>query len=159
MVDCQAGRFADAHQRRRWRSDRISHEHHDAADVGLVAGVDGALGAALVERAQDPAPVALDEESDDGLPAALGVAHRDEAAVGRGLVGIDPDVVAQIAIYRLPAVCEVTGLSKATIYRLLARGEFPERVKLSPRCVGWRVAEVDAWLAARTAVREEAAPG
>ena len=65
----------------------------------------------------------------------------------------------QIAIYRLPAVCEVTGLSKATIYRLLARGEFPARVKLSPRCVGWRVAEVDAWLAARGAVREEQAAG
>ncbi len=65
----------------------------------------------------------------------------------------------QIAIYRLPAVCEVTGLSKATIYRLLARGEFPARVKLSPRCVGWRVAEVDAWLAAREAASERPAPG
>ena len=65
----------------------------------------------------------------------------------------------QIAIYRLPAVCEVTGLSKATIYRLLARGEFPARVKLSPRCVGWRVAEVDAWLAARAAVSEREGPG
>lgn len=57
----------------------------------------------------------------------------------------------QIAIYRLPAVCEVTGLSKATIYRLLNRGEFPDRVRLSPRCVGWRVADVEAWLAARSA--------
>ena len=55
---------------RRCRSDRVSYEHHDAADVGLIGGVDGALGAALVERAQDPAPV------------------------GRGLVGIDPDVIA-----------------------------------------------------------------
>ena len=65
----------------------------------------------------------------------------------------------QIAIYRLPAVCEVTGLSKATIYRLLARGEFPARVKLSPRCVGWRVAEVDAWLAAREAASGRPAAG
>ena len=30
----------------------------------------------------------------------------------------------QIAMYRLPGVLEVTGLSKATIYRLLERGEF-----------------------------------
>ena len=56
-----------------------------------------------------------------------------------------------IAIYRLPAVLEATGLSKATIYRLLAREEFPPRVKLSPRCVGWRVADVEAWLEARAA--------
>lgn len=57
----------------------------------------------------------------------------------------------QIAIYRLPAVLEVTGLSRATIYRLLERGEFPPRVKLSQRCVGWRVADVDAWLEVRAA--------
>ena len=56
----------------------------------FVVGVDGALGAALVERAQDPAPVAFDEEPDDGFPDAPGIAHRDEAAVHRGLVGIDP---------------------------------------------------------------------
>ena len=31
--------------------------------------------------------VALDEEPDDGFSAAPGVAHRDQAAVGRGLVG------------------------------------------------------------------------
>ena len=42
----------------------------------------------------DPAPLALDEEPDHGFPAAPGVTHRDQAAVGRGLVGIGPDVVA-----------------------------------------------------------------
>ena len=65
-----------------------------------------------------------------------------------------------VAIYRLPAVLEATGLSKATIYRLLERGEFPPRVKLSPRCVGWRAADVEAWLAERAAASgvTEAAP-
>ncbi len=68
----------------------------------------------------------------------------------------------RITIYRLPAVLEVTGLSKATIYRLLDRDEFPPRVQLSRRCVGWRVADIEAWLderAARTASRRsEPAP-
>ena len=90
---------------RRWRSDRVSHEHHDAPDVGPVAGVDGALGAAPVERAQDPAPVALDEEADEGLTAAPGVANRNQAAVGRGLVGIDPDVVAPDSASRATRTC------------------------------------------------------
>ena len=72
----------------------VSHERHDAADVGFVADVDGTLGAALVERAQEPAPVPLNEEPDDSFPAAPGIAHRDQAAVCRGLVGIDLDVVA-----------------------------------------------------------------
>ena len=39
-------------------------------------------------------PLALDEDPDHGFPAALGVAHRDQAAVGVG-----PDVV---ALWRQP---------------------------------------------------------
>ena len=64
----------------------------------------------------------------------------------------------QIAIYRLPAVLEITGLSKATIYRLINRGDFPPRVQLSPRCVGWRVGDIDAWLERRLS-GSDAAPG
>ena len=56
-----------------------------------------------------------------------------------------------IAIYRLPTVARITGLSKATIYRLRDRGEFPQPVQLSPRCVGWRVKDIEAWLEARIA--------
>ena len=59
----------------------------------------------------------------------------------------------QVAIYRLPAVLEITGLSKATIYRLINSGDFPPKVQLSPRCVGWRVADIEAWLAARVGAR------
>ena len=56
-----------------------------------------------------------------------------------------------IAIYRLPTVARITGLSKATIYRLRERGEFPQPVQLSPRCVGWRVKDIEEWLEARSA--------
>ena len=38
-------------------SDRVAQEHYDAPDVGLVAGVDGALGAAPGERAQGAPPI------------------------------------------------------------------------------------------------------
>ena len=50
----------------------------DVSDVGFVAGVDGTLGPALVERAQGPARVTLDEEPDDGFLVATGVPHRDQ---------------------------------------------------------------------------------
>ena len=50
-----------------------SHRHHNAPDVGFVAGVDGVFRAAPRAGA---APVALDEEPDDGLPAAPGSDRR-----------------------------------------------------------------------------------
>lgn len=45
------------------------------------------------------------------------------------------------------AVCG--GLAFSTIWRMRQRGEFPEPVQLSPNRVGWRRADIDAWLAAR----------
>ncbi len=42
-----------------------------------------------------------------------------------------------------------TSLSRATIYRAIRRGEFPDRIKLSPRRVGWPEAEIAAWIEAR----------
>ena len=50
-------------------------------------------------------------------------------------------------------------LSKATIYRLLERGEFPLRVQFSPRCVSWRVSDVDEWFEKRLSVADAAVPG
>ena len=40
------------------------------------------------------------------------------------------------------------GLSRSTIIRLQKKGMFPEKVKLSEGRVGWRISEVDAWVAA-----------
>lgn len=56
--------------------------------------------------------------------------------------GIDP-------ILRLPQVEVATGCKRSHIYALEARGEFPKRVALGPRAVGWRESSVAAWLAAR----------
>ena len=43
----------------------------------------------------------------------------------------------------------IVPLADSTIYELEQRGEFPRRFALSPRCVVWDLAEVEAWLASR----------
>jgi prophage regulatory protein len=48
-------------------------------------------------------------------------------------------------LLRLPAVLRQTGLSRSTIYRLMATRHFPLPVKLAGRAVGWRRSEVDRW--------------
>jgi prophage regulatory protein len=44
---------------------------------------------------------------------------------------------------------EMVPLADSTIYEMEQRGHFPRRFALSPRCVVWDLAEVEAWLAAR----------
>lgn len=46
---------------------------------------------------------------------------------------------------------QIVPLADSTIYGLEQRGEFPRRFALSPRCVVWNLAEVEAWLAERRA--------
>ena len=48
-------------------------------------------------------------------------------------------------LLRLPAVVRQTGLSRSTIYRLMAARHFPLPVKLTSRAVGWRRSDVDRW--------------
>ena len=44
---------------------------------------------------------------------------------------------------------EIVPLADSTVYEMEQRGEFPRRFALSPRCVVWDLAEVEAWLASR----------
>ena len=52
-------------------------------------------------------------------------------------------------IMRLPEVLEITGLSKASVYRMRAAGTFPAPRQLGPRAVGWPDAEIAKWISAR----------
>jgi prophage regulatory protein len=52
-------------------------------------------------------------------------------------------------ILRLKDVITRTGLSRPTIYRLIARGEFPRQVELGPNSVGWRADKVQEWIETR----------
>ena len=49
-------------------------------------------------------------------------------------------------ILRRPDVEAVTGLSRSTIYKWMDEGSLPKPVKLGPRAVGWREADINDWL-------------
>lgn len=52
-------------------------------------------------------------------------------------------------ILKQPEVSRLTGLSRSSIYRLEALGQFPARIKLSEASSGWRSDEVQAWIDSR----------
>ncbi len=52
------------------------------------------------------------------------------------------------SLLRLPDVRRRTGLSGATIYRKMERGEFPAKVAIGTTMVAWYESDVDRWVAA-----------
>ena len=49
---------------------------------------------------------------------------------------------------------EIVPLADTTIYEMEQRGEFPRRFHLTPRCVVWDLAEVEAWIEERRRASE-----
>ncbi len=54
-------------------------------------------------------------------------------------------------ILSLPVVCDLTTLSRTTLWREQKHGRFPPSVQLSPGRVGVRQRQVRAWIAAKKA--------
>lgn len=57
-----------------------------------------------------------------------------------------------------PQLRQMVPLADSTIWEMERRGEFPRRFLLTPRCVVWDLAEVEAWLAHRRASPIRRAP-
>lgn len=53
------------------------------------------------------------------------------------------------ALLKFPTVCDLSGLSRATIHRLIQKGQFVQPIRLSTRCTRFRAGEVMAWLASQ----------
>ena len=52
-------------------------------------------------------------------------------------------------LMRRREVEEFTGLSRASIYRLIAEGEFPRPVRVSATGVRWKSSDISAWIQSR----------
>lgn len=63
-------------------------------------------------------------------------------------------------LIRLPEALKKTGLSRTRCYVLIAKGEFPQPVKIGGpqgRAIAFPETEIDAWIADRMADREQVA--
>ncbi|WP_246856297.1 helix-turn-helix transcriptional regulator [Vibrio crassostreae] len=49
-------------------------------------------------------------------------------------------------LIRMREVLDKTGLSKATLYRLIAAGKFPASIQIAYRAVAWEESQVDDYL-------------
>ena len=49
-------------------------------------------------------------------------------------------------LIKMEEVLRVCCISRATLYRRLAGGEFPAPVRVGPRAARWRASDITAWL-------------
>ena len=59
-------------------------------------------------------------------------------------------------ILKLPAVMEITALSRSSIYAFIRGNTFPKPIPLGARAVGWVEAEVIDWLNKQSQMRDGA---
>lgn len=52
----------------------------------------------------------------------------------------------QERILRLDEVTQMVGVSRTTLWRMERKGDFPARIPLSSRSVGWRSIDIDNWM-------------
>ena len=50
-------------------------------------------------------------------------------------------------ILRMRTVLERTGLGRSTLYRKMRDGTFPNQVRISEHCCGWRESAINRWIA------------
>lgn len=52
-------------------------------------------------------------------------------------------------ILRLPEVRAAIGLSSATVFRMVKRGDFPKPLRIGRSAIGWPQSAVAEWIASR----------
>ena len=65
----------------------------------------------------------------------------------------DPDSIVADGhrLIRLPAVLDITGLTRSALYRHEIAGSFPSAIRIAPRAKAYRLDEVKSWVERRAA--------
>lgn len=50
------------------------------------------------------------------------------------------------SLITIKKVCEITGISKPSVYRMMKKDDFPKSVQLSKSCVRWSLSEIQQWI-------------
>ena len=58
-----------------------------------------------------------------------------------------------LRLIRLKEVCEITGLSRSTIYEAMKNSEFPNSVSIGKRSVAWKLSDIHEWIDSRPVTR------
>lgn len=82
-------------------------------------------------KAQNPAPLPREQQPLAALPCAT-------AQPKVNLTAPPPTA----ALWRLPEVLRNVPVSRATLYAWIEQGRFPKPIKIGPRAVAWRSADV-----------------
>lgn len=52
-------------------------------------------------------------------------------------------------ILRTAEVMQMTGMSRSTLWRAYRHGDFPSPIQITDKSVGWRLSDVQRWIADR----------
>ncbi len=52
-------------------------------------------------------------------------------------------------LVRLPELIALTGVSPSTLWRWERQGQFPARIHIGARAIGWRISDINKWLSTR----------
>lgn len=50
------------------------------------------------------------------------------------------------SLITIKKVCEITGISKPSVYRMMKQDNFPKSVQVSKSCVRWSLSEIQQWI-------------
>lgn len=56
-------------------------------------------------------------------------------------------------LLKLKDVIAMTAQSKASIYRQMKAGTFPDPIRLGPRAVAWVLSEIEEWIESKKSLR------